>query len=118
MVRRVVVLPAPLGPRKPVTEPGSTVKLTWSTAWTDPNDFVSPSTSTRTGSAWTLEMALSSLLGTAGSIQSHPADETGDTGPRRAPACARAGERIAGPGSRRGGGPLEFSPTCSPQLGG
>ncbi len=28
----VVDLPAPLGPRKPVTTPGGTVKLSWSTA--------------------------------------------------------------------------------------
>src|SRR5581483_6752004 len=32
IMRSVVVLPAPLGPRKPVTEPGSTVKLSRSTA--------------------------------------------------------------------------------------
>src|SRR5437588_3740841 len=31
-IRSVVVLPAPLGPRKPVIEPGSTVKLSRSTA--------------------------------------------------------------------------------------
>jgi len=40
-IRRVVVLPAPLGPRKPVTEPGSTVKLRFCTAVTGPNRFVS-----------------------------------------------------------------------------
>ena len=32
MIRRVVDLPAPLGPRKPVTRPGWAVKLTSSTA--------------------------------------------------------------------------------------
>ena len=31
-IRSVVVLPAPLGPRKPVTRPGSTVKLRLRTA--------------------------------------------------------------------------------------
>src|SRR5690348_5521437 len=51
MVRRVVVLPAPLGPRKPVIEPGSTVKLRLSTARTAPKVLVSPCSSTRTGSA-------------------------------------------------------------------
>ena len=48
-IRSVVVLPAPLGPRKPVTEPGSTVKLRSSTARTVPKDLVRPRTSTRTG---------------------------------------------------------------------
>ena len=50
-MRRVVVFPAPLGPRKPVTEPGSTVKLRSETAWTGPNDLESPLTSSRTGRA-------------------------------------------------------------------
>ncbi len=36
----VVVLPAPFGPRKPVTLPASTVKLRSSTARTDPNRLV------------------------------------------------------------------------------
>jgi len=36
-IRRVVVLPAPLGPRKPVTVPGSTSKSRRSTANTSPN---------------------------------------------------------------------------------
>ncbi len=36
MTRMVVDLPAPLGPRKPVTRPGSAVKLTWSTAVKSP----------------------------------------------------------------------------------
>ncbi len=39
-IRRVVVLPAPLGPRNPVTRPGRTVKLRSSTARTWPNVFV------------------------------------------------------------------------------
>ena len=45
MIRMVVVLPAPFGPRKPVTWPGRTVKLRSSTAVTGPNRLVSPSTS-------------------------------------------------------------------------
>ena len=36
-IRNVVVFPAPFGPRKPVTEPGSTVKLRFCTAFTAPN---------------------------------------------------------------------------------
>ena len=36
MIRMVVVLPAPFGPRKPVTCPGRTVKLRPSTAVTEP----------------------------------------------------------------------------------
>ena len=38
------VFPAPLGPRKPVTEPGRAVKLRLSTAVTSPNAFDSPDT--------------------------------------------------------------------------
>ena len=45
IMRRVVVLPAPLGPRKPVTFPGWTSKLTSSTAVTEPKRFVSERTS-------------------------------------------------------------------------
>src|SRR3954466_11959839 len=48
-IRSVVVLPAPLGPRKPVTEPGSTVKLRLSTARTVPNDLDRPATTMRPG---------------------------------------------------------------------
>src|SRR6266508_3181512 len=40
----VVVLPAPLGPRKPVIVPASTTKLRLSTASVRPNRLVSPST--------------------------------------------------------------------------
>jgi hypothetical protein len=36
-IRRVVVFPAPFGPRNPVTEPGATEKLRFSTATTGPN---------------------------------------------------------------------------------
>ena len=38
-IRSVAVLPAPFGPRKPVTEPGSTVKPRSETACTSPNDL-------------------------------------------------------------------------------
>src|SRR5271155_2864734 len=41
-MRRVVVLPEPLGPRKPVTRPGSTVNDRSSTARTDPKLLESP----------------------------------------------------------------------------
>ncbi len=44
-VRRVVVLPAPLGPRKPSTRPGSALKLRPSTASVAPKRLVSESTS-------------------------------------------------------------------------
>ena len=43
MTRMVVDLPAPLGPRKPVTRPGSAVKVTSSTAVKPPYLFVSES---------------------------------------------------------------------------
>src|SRR6476619_2978277 len=41
-IRRVVVLPAPFGPRKPVIRPGSTSKLRSSTATKEPKRLVSP----------------------------------------------------------------------------
>src|SRR5689334_402019 len=45
IMRIVVDLPAPFGPRKPVTIPGWTVKLTWSTAVVDPKVLVRSVTS-------------------------------------------------------------------------
>ena len=49
-MRSVVVLPAPFGPRKPVTEPGSTVKLSRSTARTlPPKTLLRSSTTMRAG---------------------------------------------------------------------
>jgi len=44
-MRRVVVLPEPLGPRKPVSFPAGAVKDTSRTAVTGPKLFVSPRTS-------------------------------------------------------------------------
>src|SRR5215469_17688956 len=44
-IRKVVVFPAPLGPRKPETVPPSTPKLRSSTARTGPKRLVSPRTS-------------------------------------------------------------------------
>src|ERR1044071_3103915 len=49
--RIVVDFPAPFGPRKPVTFPGWTAKLSPSTAVTGPNRFVSPPTSIPAGLA-------------------------------------------------------------------
>jgi hypothetical protein len=46
-IRNDVVLPAPLGPRKPVTRPGSTRAVKSSTARTAPNVFVTPRNSRR-----------------------------------------------------------------------
>src|SRR3954447_7941913 len=43
IMRIVVDLPAPLGPRKPVTTPGSTVNVRPSTAVLSPYRFVRPS---------------------------------------------------------------------------
>src|SRR4051812_23359671 len=48
-IRGVVVLPAPLGPRKPVTRPGSTVKDRSLTAARSPYCLVSRETTTRPG---------------------------------------------------------------------
>src|SRR4051812_32638308 len=50
----VVVLPAPLGPRKPNTSPRATSKLTPRTASTSPKDFTSCSTSIAADMAGTL----------------------------------------------------------------
>ena len=44
MQRMVVLLPEPLGPRNPVTTPGSTVNDKLSTATVDPYFLVRPST--------------------------------------------------------------------------
>src|SRR5687768_14771161 len=46
IIRMVVVLPAPLGPRRPSTSPGWASKLTSSTATVAPKRLVTPSTST------------------------------------------------------------------------
>src|SRR5204862_6205813 len=52
--RSVVVLPAPFGPRNPVTDPGSTLKLRSSTAFTvPPKTLVRPDTSIRPASSVT-----------------------------------------------------------------
>ncbi len=70
-MRRDVVLPAPFGPRKPVTTPGSTVKLRSSTACTSPNRLVAPRNS--------IVVPVTSPLSRTGSRQSTAA----------APCCAR-----------------------------
>jgi hypothetical protein len=44
IIRIVVVLPAPFGPRKPVTVPGSSSNDTWSTTVRSPYFLVSPLT--------------------------------------------------------------------------
>ena len=44
IIRSVVLLPAPLGPRNPVTRPGRTSNVRSSTAVTSPNRFVRPLT--------------------------------------------------------------------------
>ncbi len=45
IIRIVVDLPAPFGPRNPVTIPGLTVKVRWLTATFSPYRLVSPSSS-------------------------------------------------------------------------
>src|SRR3712207_2863270 len=90
-MRSVVVLPAPLGPRKPVMDPGSTVKLRSETARTAPKLLLRPRTSTRTGSRWRLLpgwMALSSGRPGDTAIQAHRVART-----------AAGAARVSGPGS-------------------
>ena len=41
-MRRVVLLPAPFGPRKPVTRPASTANERSETAWTLPKRLLIP----------------------------------------------------------------------------
>ena len=53
IIRRVVVLPDPLGPRNPVTDPGSTVNVRSRTASTGPKLLLSPSTVIRPVGAFT-----------------------------------------------------------------
>jgi hypothetical protein len=83
-MRSVVVFPAPLGPRNPVTCPGSTVKVRSSTARTWPKVFVRPRTSTRTGSTARLGALLMTLSSVGVPIiQAH--EPRGPGNPRREP---------------------------------
>src|SRR5262249_15308742 len=50
-IRSVVVLPEPLGPRKPYSSPASTRRSTWSTAVNRPKRLVRPSVRTA-GASW------------------------------------------------------------------
>src|SRR4051794_28954157 len=117
----VVVLPAPLGPRKPVTDPGSTVNERSETARTGPNALLSSRTSTRTGPAVAvlpIEMGLSCRSAAGG----RPSKRTGAVRRRvlRGPARHRPalvdwrGGGGAGGGARRG--PPSFPPTA-PRFG-
>ena len=90
-MRRVVVLPAPFGPRKPVIRPGSTSKSRWSTAVKEPKRLVRPRTSMRPG---------------------------GQRRVVRAPSCSpspadAAGRRRDGPTQPQRNGPAEADPTRS-----
>src|SRR4051794_41900971 len=96
----VVVLPAPLGPRKPVTDPGSTVNERSETARTGPNALLSSRTSTRTGPAvivLPIEMGLSCRSAAGG----RPSKRTGAV---RRRGLRGPGRHRAAPGGRRGGG--------------
>src|SRR4051812_22089715 len=104
----VVVLPAPLGPRKPVTDPGSTVNERSETARTGPNALLSSRTSTRTGPAVAvlpIEMGLSCRSAAGG----RPSKRTGAVRRRvlRGPAPPRpapGGLAVGGGGAPRGRG--------------
>src|SRR3954467_5939757 len=99
-MRRVVVLPAPLGPRKPVTDPGWTVKESPSTARTEPKVLLSPLTSTRTGSKRGAEPAgralSSSSVRSVGPIQAHAEPLSAH--------CGTGRRGAGGPPPGRGGG--------------
>src|SRR5579875_1651559 len=101
-MRSVVVLPAPLGPRNPVTRPGSTVKVRSLTAATLPNRLLSPRTSTVPADATTTGKATACAPAGGGR---RPA-----AGGRRSAVGARAGGRrgrtlVGHAGARRRGRP-------------
>src|SRR3954463_12837686 len=110
-MRRVVVLPAPLGPRKPVTDPGWTVKESPSTARTEPKVLLSPLTSTRTGSKRGAEPAVlappSSSVRSVGPIQAHAEPLSAHCG------TGRRGGRGTAPRPGEGGWP---PPQAVPQV--
>src|ERR1022692_597518 len=72
-IRKVVVLPAPFGPRKPVTLPCATSKLRLSTATTFPNCLVRPF-------IW---MEVMTPLCAAGAVSASPVRQVRDSAPRR-----------------------------------
>src|SRR4051795_10677072 len=76
-MRRVVVFPAPLGPRKPVTDAGSTVKPRSETAWTLPKALLRPRTSIRTGSRVVALPIGCNSLARAAPAGSHPSARGG-----------------------------------------
>src|SRR4051812_43371264 len=111
----VVVLPAPLGPRKPVTDPGSTVNERSETARTGPNALLSSRTSTRTRPAVAvlpIEMGLSCRSAAGG----RPSKRTGAVrrrvlrGPARPRPALGGWGGGGGPGGGARGGPLAFPP--------
>ncbi len=67
-MRRVVVFPAPFGPRKPVTEPGSTVKLRFCTAVTGPNCLVRFCTTMRPLPSCTRSLPMAGVVAPLGVI--------------------------------------------------
>src|SRR5829696_7664752 len=105
---RVVDLPAPLGPRNPVTFPGSTQNDSPSTARLPPNSLVRPMASIRMAvtSAYSVAMAVSTSV-----LAARLAGQAAASSPT-APSPARATQqlpdrhgRVQQPGPQ--GGPLE-----------
>src|SRR5205823_7006691 len=91
--RRVVVLPAPFGPRSPHTSPWSTEKSRSSTASTDPNRFVSPETA-MTGSV-TSARALDEVDDDIGQfLAAILLEEVAAPGDRRVRLAGGAGDRL------------------------
>src|SRR4051812_23263391 len=71
-MRMVVVFPAPLGPRKPVTDPGSRVKDTSSTTVRPPYSLVSPLTVIMGASSPTGRSGLGQRLAGSGGCPRRP----------------------------------------------
>src|SRR5215472_639660 len=85
-IRRVVVLPAPLGPRKPVTRPGPTSKLKPSTAVTLPYRLV----------RWSTLIMWTVLSGSGGGARGSVPDQGRLAGGRLASAKSPAGSPVTG----------------------
>src|SRR3954453_22996875 len=109
-IRRVVVLPAPFGPRKPVTAPSRVLKLRSSTALTSPKRFDSPCISIAAIADPSVEFVASTLLvrrpavvgRTRGgaSARRHVADAQ-KSSLRQRPFCSAGEETAAVPGYGR-----------------
>src|SRR4051812_47577453 len=111
-IRRVVVLPLPLGPRNPVTRPGSTSKSRWSTAVKEPNRLVRPRTSMRPDASGP---AFTTWLRPSRPHRPPPDRRDAPTQPHGIPVHTQAGRR--GPGRGRAPPPHPHATPATPRGG-